>query len=133
MIGYGIVFTLGDEGFPFKALLDEESSPEKREEMASLLAVEEGEYYKYDEDGFYDLISSVTYTDKTPHVWVGGAGLIDTYYVILGSASQSISHGAPLAVDLDQLNPGVDREAFDGFVNRVFPDQVPTLYLIEDT
>lgn len=132
LVGYGIIYKVSDEGFPFDRILAEIKDPEERVEKSQGGKLEEGKFYKFDEDSFIDLLTDVTDGDVNPEVWLGDAGPTDTYYLILKSASKSTYDSGPVTVDLEELEAKAEKHAFDVFVSRVFPNCTPAVYLIND-
>lgn len=132
LVGYGIVYVVPEEGFPFDRILAEIKDPEERAEKSQGGKLEEGEFYKFDEDSFLDLLTEVTDGNVNPEVWIGNAGLVDTFYVILKSASETLEDCGPVVVDAEKLEAKTEKAAFDAFAGRVFPECTPAIYLIND-
>lgn len=132
LLGYGIIYVVSEDGYPFNRILEEIKDPAERVEASQGIELEEGEFYKFDEESFLNLLTDVTDGDVNPAVWIGSAGLVDTFYVVLKSASQSTYDSGPVTVDLETIEAKAEKDAFDAFVSRVFPECTSAIYLIND-
>jgi hypothetical protein len=128
LIGYGIIYELPDEGFPFDRIIEQISDPEERDDAAQEIIDNDS---KFDENLFQELLTQVT-SEADIDVWIGDAGPTDTFYIILQSASESVHDSGPVSVNLDKLQPGSEKDSFDGLIGQIFPGISPSVFLIND-